>query len=173
MTRSICTLLLLGIAASAAAGGAGIAPNRLDMFVGTWHGSGSMNAARGETPQHHQGSNACRWSSAAHLFLVCDGVFRVDGSPGEQHQISVYAYDPATGLYSFANLGGGHVGTPGLSLDGNTWTYSGKFTDESGKIHWFRTLNIFDSPARYRYEIQNSDDGVHWTTTGSGESRRQ
>jgi hypothetical protein len=173
MTRSIYLLLPLAIAANAAAGQGTAPPNRLDMFVGTWHASGSMAAARGKPPQHLQGTNVCQWSGATHLFLVCDGVFRVEGTRGEEHQLSVYAYDPATGRYRFANLSGGEVGTPELSLSGNTWTYSGSFTDQQGKTHWYRTLNIFDSPDRYRYEIQNSDDGQRWTTSGSGESRRQ
>lgn len=157
MTTPICALpLLAAMAANAVAAPGGFPPNRLDMFVGTWRSSGSMTVERGKPPERHYGSNACKWSSAAHLFLVCDGVFRSEGTPVEHHQLSVYAWDPASGRYSFANLGEGRVGTPELSLSGKTWTYSGKFTDQGGKTHWFRTLNIFDSPDRYRYEIQNS-----------------
>jgi len=170
--RAMLVVALIGIAVEAlAADQAGTASNQLGMFVGTWHGNGSF--AQANKTVHVNGSNTCSWSSAARVFLVCDGVAQIEGMTQPQHQLSVYTWDAASGKYGFANITPDQIASPDLGLSGKTWTYTGHFTDKQNKTHGFRTLNIFDSPDHYRYEIQNSDDGVHWTTTGSGESRRQ
>ena len=46
------------------------------------------------------------------------------------------------------------------------------FDDAQGKTIYTRTLNIFDTPDRYRFIQQSSPDGTTWTTTGSGISTR-
>ncbi len=146
----------------------------LAMFAGRWQLHGSFMAFGAKKPTHVTGVNDCKWSSDRHLFLVCNGVAHIEGVAAPQYQLSVYTYDAASGKYRFAGITtDADVASPDLGLQGKTWSYSGSFTDKAGKKHWFRTLNVFDSPDRYRYEIQNSGDGVHWTTTGSGVSERR
>ncbi|SRR5579883_933805 len=170
--RLVLAFTVIGICVDAfAADGAAAAPNQLGMFAGTWKDSGNF-MQDGKTV-HVTGSITCNWSSAAHVFLVCDGVAQIEGVAQPQHQLSVYTWDAANRKYAFANITPGQIASPDLGFSGKTWTYTGHFTDKQNKTHWFRTLNIFDSPDHYRYEIQNSGDGQHWTTTGSGESRRQ
>lgn len=142
------------------------------MFAGTWTSNGTISVSDSPKPAQVRGTNVCRWSSDARIYLVCDGVATFGSSKTQNHQLSVYTYDPATKQYSFVSIAGGHVGTPELTLNGSTWTYSGKFTDVAGRTTYFRTLNIFDSPTRYRYIIESSNDGTHWTETGSGVSTR-
>lgn len=143
------------------------------MFAGTWTSSGSIGTSDSPKPTQVRGTNVCRWSSAAHAFLVCDGVATIGSSTVQNHQLSVYTYDSASKHYGFVSIAGAHVGSPDLTLSGNTWTYSGKFTDAAGRTTYFRTLNVFDSPTRYRYIIESSNDGTHWTQTGSGVSTRK
>ncbi len=170
--RALLTFVVIGVGADAsAADRTAAASNQLGMFVGTWKGSGSFTQANKTV--HVNGSNTCTWSSAAHVFLVCDGVAQIEGVAQPQHQLSVYTWDAASGKYGFANIMPNQIASPDLDLSGKTWTYTGHFTDKQNKTHWFRTLNIFDSPDHYRYEIQNSDDGQHWATTGSGASTRR
>lgn len=146
----------------------------LGMFVGSWQGRGTFTAPDAKKPTHVQGANDCRWSSAEHVFLICDGVAHIEGVAVPQYQLSIYTYDAASGKYRFAGVTTNQeVASPDFSLKGNTWVYSGSFTDKAGKKHWFRTLNIFDAPTHYRYESQTSDDGQHWTTTGSGTNTRK
>ncbi|HJP98581.1 MAG TPA: hypothetical protein VJ862_08480 [Rhodanobacteraceae bacterium] len=171
-------LLLVGTLILATASAWAAAPKArpggtLAMFVGTWESHGSFTAADANKPTHVRGRNVCKWSDDTHLFLVCNGVAHVEGMAAPQYQISVYTYDAASGKYRFAGITPNEdVATPNFGLKGNTWSYSGKFTGKDGNTHWFRTLNIFDSPDRYRFVIQSSDDGEHWTTTGSGVSTR-
>lgn len=176
--KSSALLLFLGLAAlpawSLAAAPEADPGNALRMFVGTWQSHGSFSTPGAKKPKHMTGINDCRWSGGTYLFLVCNGEAHVEGMAAPQYQLSVYTFDPVSKRYRFAVITPNQdVASPDFGLQGNTWSYSGKFTGKDGKTHWFRTLNIFDSPDHYRFEIQSSDDGDRWTTTGSGVSTRK
>ncbi len=167
-------LLFASPAANArnAASGAQPSAQRLGMFLGSWTSSGTIILGPGQKPAHVRGTTRCAWSAADHAFLVCDGTATIGGRPGLARQVSVYTFDPATNRYGFVNVTPSRVGSPNLALSGNTWTYSDKFND-GGRTTYFRTLNTFDSADRYRYLIQSSADGLHWSQTGSGVAVRR
>lgn len=142
----------------------------LHAFFGTWQSTGSVTMQGRSTSMN--GSNVCRWSSGARAFLVCDGQARLGNRRTVDHQLSVYSYDAATKQYNFATITSAYTSSPDLTRSGSTWTYSGKFREASGRITYFRTLNIFESRDRYRYLIESSADNVHWTKTGSGIATR-
>lgn len=49
---------------------------------------------------------------------------------------------------------------------------NGKFTDKSGKTTYYRTLNVFYTPKKYRYVIEQRVGGADWVQTGSGVSEQ-
>ncbi len=148
------------------------AAERLGMFLGTWQSSGTLVLAAGAKPSPVRGTITCRWSDSAHVFLVCDGAAFVGSETTPRRQLSVYTYDASSSQYEFLSMTTSTAASPDLTLNGNTWTYSNKFTDKSGVTTYFRTLNIFDTPDGYRYIIEQSRDNQHWQQTGSGKSRR-
>ncbi|MBV8689034.1 MAG: hypothetical protein JOZ59_02900 [Candidatus Eremiobacteraeota bacterium] len=167
----IATGFILAAVPAFAADTSTVSPaEKLGMFAGSWSSEATL-VPGSSTPQKVTGMITCAWSSAAHVFLVCDGSAVLEGDPTSHHQLSVYTYDAASGQYGFANVTPSQVTSPDLALNGNTWTYSDKFTS-AGKTTYFRTLNIFESPNLYRYRAESSPDDIHWTINLEGVSRR-
>lgn len=156
------TSLLLAAACTAA--------TCLNMFVGTWKSHGET-APGGAAIVKTTGQNTCAWSSAEHIFLVCDGTFVNSGDATTHHQLAIYMYDVPSKSYQFAGMDTANLFSPDLSFDGvKTWTYFKKFTDRDGKTKYNRTLNIFDTPNHYAWRVETSDDNVTWKLIVSGES---
>ncbi|MDQ2664080.1 MAG: DUF1579 domain-containing protein [Candidatus Eremiobacteraeota bacterium] len=144
------------------------APSRLDSFVGNWSGSGKMNVGT-PTETSLAGINRCAWSEGK-AFLICQGSATIGGKLFRG--LSIFSYDEAHQKYHFLNISQASANRTELTVEGNTWTYSDTDTDKKGKTIYTRTLNIFDTPDRYRFINQRSGDRVHWKTTGSGVSTR-
>ena len=142
---------------------------KLGMFAGSWRSDGTLQQAGKSV--HVSGTIDCAWSSLTHVFLVCDGNAMFEGDATPHYQLSVYMYDPPSAQYGFASMTTNSLTSPDLTLSGNTWTYSGKFTN-AGKTTYLRTVNVFESNNLYRFRSESSTDGTHWTLNIEGTSRR-
>ena len=58
-----------------------------------------------------------------------------------------------------------------LEIAGDLWTYHSKDVD-NGKTTYYRTTNVFTGKDKIHYEVSESADGEHWTTTKSGDEVR-
>lgn len=116
----------------------------------------------------------CVWSPD-HIFVVCDQDVKDNGTP--LRFLSVYAFDPKTGIYHFFGLAPDgdqpRTGDVTISADGAHWEYLSKTTIKDKPV-WFRTTNQFKSADRVDWWSQfTTDDGQHWTKTGEGSEKRE
>jgi hypothetical protein len=116
----------------------------------------------------------CAWSPD-HIFIVCDQAVKDSGEPLQF--LSVYAFDPKTGMYHFFGLSpeGDRPRTSDVSIsaDGAHWEYLMK-TEIRDKPVWFRTINQFKGNDQVEWWTESSsDEGQHWTKTGEGSEKRQ
>lgn len=167
-SRLVVLAFVLAFGGAASSSG-GSPADKLDMFVGTWSGVGSMSGTAGAPPTHVRGTNRCAWSDGK-AFLICQGDATIAGT--RHRGLSIFSYNPDARAYRFLNITAAGANRTLLSFAGNTWTYDDEDTDAHGKKTYFRTLNIFDSPDSYRFVTEASPDKVHWTKNGSGTSTR-
>ena len=80
------------------------------------------------------------------------------------------------GGYAYHNqalrVEGDDAGTWGaLEITRDRWVYSSDATDK-GKKTYSRVTNVFSGPDKIHFEVQQSDDGVNWTTKMRGDEVR-
>ena len=59
-----------------------------------------------------------------------------------------------------------------LVIDGDTWVYTWETSDGKNPVHW-RNTNQFSGKDKIHFEVQNSGDGVTWTTQVAGDEERK
>jgi hypothetical protein len=141
--------------------------DKLKVFVGTWNAHGNPDST-GQTPP--SAVTTCQWSANG-KFLVCDQLVTNKGLV--TNNLSIYSYNEGKDTYTLSL-----VGVPGMdpfsipiAYKGDELIYSSDYSAD-GKTTYIRTLNIFSSTTDYIYQVQSSDDGIHWTTTASGQSHK-
>jgi hypothetical protein len=139
---------------------------KLDVFVGIWKaenkpGSGAQTTA----------VTSCRWSENGR-FLICDQM--VSEATGVSNDLSIYSYDSASNSYFLSLVGIAKTDAYSIPITvrGDTLIYLGSYMDNGQKI-LNRTLNIFKDPNFYIFISQDSKDGLTWTTTLEGSSRKK
>ena len=138
---------------------------KLGVFLGKW-----------ETEASFMGSKAtsvleCRWSPKG-SFLVCEQI--VSLAQGKQTQLTIYAYNPKDGNYTFSTFSnpGQPPSTGSLTIKDNVWTYAFSF-DNNGKTVMLRTTNEFTAPGEEIFKTERSEDGgAHWTVFLEGKGHR-
>ena len=138
---------------------------KLSVFIGKWEARSAPGSNDSTTAVY-----GCRWSENGH-FLVCD---QVVSQPGKStNNLSIYSYDGVPDAYTLSL-----VGIPGadpfsipVRSRGDTLIYLGQYKDQGNKVYT-RTLNIFNSYARYQFVTQTSTDSLNWKTISAGASIR-
>lgn len=168
MIRITLLALVCALLSPATASAAGL--DELDRFVGTWDSPGTLLATPYTKAGHADAVNVCAWS-ADHLFVICQQNIRLN--TGHEDAISIYTFDEATKTYHFFNVHTSGATSTKISVAGNTITYSDSFMDK-GKNVLTRTLNVWESPNRYRWRSEYSvDAGTTWLLMASGVSTRR
>ena len=162
-------LLLIASDASVSAQGkvlkdAGL--QKLSVFLGTWKAASTDTGEAGKISAVSTGS----WSANGD-FLVVEQVVNNHGKKGSN--LSIFSYNAATDDYTLTLVGiaGMAPFTVPMAYSGDTLIFHSEYTDNGAK-KYNRTLNIFSSPASYRYVIQNSSDGFNWQTAGEGRAEK-
>ena len=168
MNRTSLSAFLCALLVPVAALAAG--RNELDRFVGTWDAPGSFVTTPYSKAGHADAVNSCAWSTD-HIFVICQQSISIDGAL--QHAISIYTFDDAAMTYHFYNLRPDGASSTKISVAGNTIIYSDSFTDK-GQTVTIRTLNVWETPDRYRWRTEYSlDGGTTWRLMASGLSQRR
>ena len=95
----------------------------------------------------------------------------VNGSAGG---LIVFIPSQKTGSYYTQTIttDGRATGRADLVISGDQWTYSSRWPQESGKIVYYRTTNVFTGKNRIHFEQLESADGTHWTLKQAGDEVR-
>lgn len=129
-------------------------------IVGTW---------QSDTTNGTSALSACAWTPQR-AGVLCDQTITMPN--GEQHATDLYVFDRTTGKFVFYVLGkpGDAMNPVPLSIEHHVWTYGGQQRNANGA--YTRTVNDFTQSGLYRWRIESSADGVHWTDGLHGLSRR-
>ena len=62
-----------------------------------------------------------------------------------------------------------------LYINGDTWVFTSKTQRENGSINYQRTTRVYSGRDKdtIRYQMERSDDGLHWVTASSGVEKRK
>lgn len=86
-------------------------------------------------------------------------VFVPGNKPGEYRTQSIMPDGRAGGL-------------GGLTIQGDTWTYTSNWNQGGGHSTYYKTINVFSGKNRIRFEQQESANNKDWKTTNSGDEVR-
>lgn len=139
----------------------------LRLYDGKWDviPAGSEKSAQAVHVENH--------CAKAGEFFTCNQV--VNGKSGAL-VVFLPLHPLENGGYAYHNQalsvdGGGSGGWGNLEIAGERWVYSNEETDNGKKIY-HRILNVFSGTGKIHFEVQQSEDGVKWTTTMSGDEAR-
>jgi len=161
-------VLVVGLAPKTRAQAAGI--EKLGAYIGKWKSTGTLLDTAYTKAASAAGETNCQWS-ASHGFMICDQLVNLSGEV--HNDVSIYTYDEKTGTFAFVGVSrdAPRPRTPKLTIEGNIWTYANEFDDGPKHIR-FRTVNEFKSANSITWRSEYSEDGIHWTLTGSGNVTR-
>jgi hypothetical protein len=143
---------------------------RLDVFVGTWSGSGKME----KSPFGDEGATTstmtCAWYTGGY-HLVCDS--EDSGPMGKLKGHSLYGYHPDKKQYITFGIDSTGFGGAGIAkVDGSNWTFEGNDT-VGGKPIWFRTAVRLITPKELTWKSDYSEDGKTWKMMGEGKMTKK
>lgn len=138
---------------------------QLDRLVGTWDSPGSFVHTAYSEPLTARSRTTCSWSEDR-VFLVCRQSVTTD--KGQQHDVAIYTYDPASKHYRFYTVSRTAANGSTIVVTPTEISYPGTFTDGTKTVTQ-RTLNDWQSPERYTWRSEYSlDGGKTWVLMGSG-----
>ena len=143
---------------------------KLDVFVGSWNGSGKVEATPMGKAGPTTGTMTCSWYPGG-FFLVCDSV---DSGPmGKIQSHSLYGYHADKKQYIMFGVDSTGFGGPGTAkVEGSAWTFDSNDTI-GGKRVWFRTVVSLPSPKDLTWKSEFSEDGKTWKLAGEGKMTKK
>jgi hypothetical protein len=174
MSTFLAPLVLSFAATTAPAAPQNVPPKLqpLNVAVGTWvyHGADMT------TPDQKGGKwmwwEQCRWSDND-AFIACSFVMNGPEAGKVVKSLAISTYNSGDRSYwhyeAFDSGGdGGHPFISRMTVSGATWTYDGKAGNQT-----YRVIYRYDSPVKVTLRIEQSTDGVHWTTAAQGVGHKQ
>ena len=162
--RVLLTLILLAgsvMAQTSAVPGPEV--KKLDYFVGTWTGEGTVPAGPWGAGGKYSVTHTQKWM-AGKFFLESRSETKMPSElGGETISIGFVGYDTEKKIYTSTGFDshGGH-GVELGTLDGDTWTWTGS-EDYKGQQIQHRETNKMLSPTTYIAKFEVSTDGTTWT----------
>jgi hypothetical protein len=139
--------------------------SQLDRLVGTWDSPGSFVHSAYSEPFTARATTRCSWSEDR-VFLMCRQ--SVTTGKGDQHDVAIYTYDPASKQYRFYTVSRSAANGSTIVVTPTEISYPSTFTD-GNKTVMQRTVNDWQSPSRYTWRSEYSlDGGKTWVLMGSG-----
>jgi len=136
---------------------------KLDFFVGTWTGEGTIPPGAWGTGGKYTVAHKNEWMTG-NFVLVCRSDSKMPPElGGDSESFGFAGYDTDKKVYTvtgFDNRGG--QGVEQGSLDGDTWTWTGSEKLPDGQVIQHRETNKMLSPTSYRAVFEVSKDGTNW-----------
>jgi hypothetical protein len=142
----------------------------LGIAVGTWLYNGADVATADQKAGKWTWLEECGWADNR-AFMACSFVMNGPDKVVKSLAISTYNSGDRSYWHYEAFDSGGDGGRPFISrmtVSGATWTYDGKAGSQT-----YRVIYHYDSPVKVTLRIEESRDGVHWTTVARGEGRKR
>ena len=143
---------------------------RLKALAGNWAGEEKIHPS----PWDPKGGSATsRFQARADLdgfFLIADYVEERDGRVAYRGH-GVYGYDPQQKCYTmhwFDSMGSGTPEPARGQWEGNRLTF-----ENQNPMGHSRRIYVFEEENRYRFTIENSQDGRKWATFMEGKFTRK
>jgi hypothetical protein len=168
----IASLVLMFAATASIAAAQSVLPKLqpLDIAAGTWLYNGADLATADQKAGKWTWLEKCRWSDND-AFMACS--FVMNGPDKVVKSLAISTYNSGDRSYwhyeAFDSGGdGGHPFISRMTVSGATWTYDGKAGNQT-----YRVIYHYDTPIKVTLRIEQSKDGVHWTTVARGIGRKR
>ena len=173
-TISICTALLLGMAASARAQTEAPKPaaelKKLDYFVGTWIAEGEIKPGPMGPGGKFTGTNRVEWMDGG-FFLVTHSEF--SGAMGKGTETAYMGWDVDEKAYTYDSFNSmGEADHARGKLDGDTWTWLSETRMVTRTMTGRLTLRVRSATA-YDFKFETSLDGTKWATVLEGRDTKR
>lgn len=150
--------------------------DRLEAFIGTWKGDGTMTSPMVEGPMSTTGQATARWAGDDKSVLVNIGTFSMAGSDQAMTGIETWTYDAEKGVYRFTwtdSFGATGTGTGRYCEDTGTWTMKGKSKGPMGSTTTKGTARFVDKDTMEWTFTEYAMGGLMKTMEMMGTSKRQ
>ena len=165
ITRAVLAVALL---AGYALGQTPVQPRpevkKLDYFVGTWTGEGTIPAGEWGAGGKYKVVHSFEWVTGNFALLHRSESRMPATLGGDSESISLVGYDSDQKMYIDAGFDsrGGHGVTQG-SLSGDTWTWTDSEKLPDGQVIQHKESAKMLSATSYRAIFAVSKDGTNWT----------
>jgi hypothetical protein len=138
-------------------------------YAPLWLYDGAWDVSRKSADQRGKPDRLVNECARLGKYFACAQT--VNGNPG-----GLIIFIPAAkpGAYSIQNITveGRATGLSQLNISGDQWIYSSRWPQDTGKILYYRTTNLFTGKNRIHFEQAESSDGNHWTVKETGDEIR-
>jgi hypothetical protein len=143
----------------------------LDVWVGSWTGSGEMMEGPFGPGGPMEWTEECSWFGGSRFHVVCES----EGSSpmGETTGLGIIGYDTEKEVYTHYGIdSNGWTGHSKGTLSGNTWTFKSKEI-MGGETFYTRMTMTMQSATKTSFKWEMSQDGETWTTVMKGTTEKQ
>lgn len=150
--------------------------DRLEAFVGTWKGDGTMTSPMVEGPMTTTGEGTARWAGDDKSVLVNIGSYTMAGSDHAMTGVETWTYDPEKEVYRFTwtdSFGSTGTGTGRYCEDTGTWTMKGKSKGPMGSTTSKGTARFVNKDTMEWSFTEYAMGGLMKTMEMKGTSKRQ
>lgn len=142
----------------------------LEMWVGTWHGTGDMKAGEFGPGGHMEWSEDCSWFAGAGFNVVCKS--KGTAPTGPMQGLGVVGYNPEKKVYTHYGVdNSGWSGYAEGTRSGDSWTFQSTELMGGKEFHSRFTMTM-TSPKEMEFSWGVSEDGENWTTMMEGTSKK-
>jgi len=142
---------------------------KLDYFVGTWTGEGTIPPGPWGPGGGFSVTHTHEWMVGNFFLETHSDIKMPPDLGGESKSIGFTGYDPDKKVYTeteFTSQGGSGV-TQG-TLNGDTWTWTWTEKLPNGQVIQHRETNKMLSPTTYSGKDEVSQDGIKWLVMMEG-----
>ncbi len=144
---------------------------KLEMWVGSWTGSGEMKSGPFGPGGPMNWTEECSWFGGAGFNVVCKS--KGTGPTGPKKGLGIMGYDPEKKVYTHYGVDtGGWMGLSEGTLSGENWTFRSEETMDGKTYHGRFTMQM-ESPTRMTFQWEMSEDGTNWTVMMEGVTEKK
>jgi len=143
----------------------------LEVWIGSWTGSGEMKPNPFGPAGPMSWSEECSWFGGAGFNVVCKS--KGAGPTGPTQGLGIMGYNPAKKVYTHYGIDttGWSGGSEGTLSDGE-WTFTSQ-DEYEGKTYHTRFTMKWVSPTSMTFSWDMSEDGKTWTNLMEGTSEKK
>ena len=143
----------------------------LEMWIGSWTGSGEMKPGPFGPGGPMQWAEVCSRFGGSGFHVICNSTGTAPTGP--MQGLGILGYHPGKKVYTHYGIdNSGWAGLSDGTRSGDSWTFESEDTME-GKTYHSRFTIMMNSPTEMKFTLEMSEDGKSWTGMMEGISKKK